>query len=103
MWVIDIRCWLDEDLTEPATPRHRSEVEGLCRAIAYATARCAGLSIDYKPTCWRKANLKSCNGELETKVSAEKDQLYWKCTKCGYEGMVTGWKGLIWDMTDSKE
>ncbi|MCP3922858.1 MAG: hypothetical protein GY714_09760 [Desulfobacterales bacterium] len=31
------------------------------------------------------------------------DQIHWICPACQDEGIVTGWEGLIWDMTDEPD
>jgi hypothetical protein len=99
MWVIDIRHWLDESLTGPGLPQLRL-VEKLGEIISYATAIEAGISVDFQPVCWRRPRRKACRGELEIELVSETNQIQWSCPECGDEGVVTGWAGLIWDMSD---
>jgi len=68
----------------------------------YATAMEAGLSFAVQPLCWRKPKRKSCLGELEISLNPDTEQIHWLCPECEDEGVVTGWRGLIWDMSDSK-
>jgi hypothetical protein len=37
---------------------------------------------------------------LDIQLNPAAGQIYWKCPVCSDEGVVTGWKGLIWDMSD---
>jgi RNA polymerase subunit RPABC4/transcription elongation factor Spt4 len=36
---------------------------------------------------------------LEIILNPYTKQIHWLCTECGDEGVVTGWSGLIWDMS----
>jgi hypothetical protein len=100
MWVIDIRHWLDESLTGPGLPQLKFKVQKLGEIITYATSIEAGISVDVRLRCWRKPKRKPCAGELEISLNPDTEQIHWLCPKCRDEGVVTGWSGLIWDMTD---
>ena len=100
MWVIDIRHWLDETQTGPGATQLRSKVKKLTEIIAYATSIDASISVDTMPKCWRRPNRKPCKGQLDINLDPATDQIHWICPNCGDEGVVTGWKGLIWDMSD---
>jgi hypothetical protein len=100
MWVIDIRHLLDDTLSGPGIPRLRLKVQKLTEIITYATAREACASIDVQPRCWRKPKRRPCAGELEIRLDQDIEQIHWVCPECGDEGVLTGWRGLIWDMTD---
>jgi hypothetical protein len=100
MWVIDIRHWLDESLTGPGLPQLKFKVKKLGEIITYATAKKAGIPLAVQPLCWRKPKRKPCPGELEIRLNPNTEQIHWMCPECGDEGVVTGWAGLIWDMSD---
>jgi hypothetical protein len=99
MWVIDIRHSLGENLTGPGHLQLKSKVKKLGAIITYATAVEAGIPVDVQPRCWRKPKRKPCPGELEISLNPDTKQIHWLCTECGDEGVVTGWSGLIWDMS----
>ena len=101
MWVIDIRHWLGENLVDAGLPQLRLKVKKLGEIVSYATAIEAGIPVDFQPVCWRRPKRKACKGKLEIDLNSDTDQIHWMCPECGDEGVVTGWKGLIWDMTDS--
>jgi RNA polymerase subunit RPABC4/transcription elongation factor Spt4 len=101
MWVIDIRHWLDENLSGPGVPQLRFKVKKLTEIITFATAIKAGISVNSPPVCWRRPKRKACLGKLEIDFDPDTDQIHWVCPECGDEGVVTGWRGLIWDLTDS--
>lgn len=101
MLVVDIRHWLNETLSGPVRPRLESKVRKLTEIITYITAKGAGVSVDVQPRCWRKPKRKPCAGKLEISLKTDTKQIYWRCPNCGDQGVMTGWAGLIWDMTDS--
>ena len=100
MWVIDIRHWLGENLVDAGLPQLKFKVKKLAEIITYATAIEAGISVDVRPRCWRKPQRKPCAGELEISLNPDTKQIHWLCTECRDEGVVTGWSGLMWDLTD---
>jgi hypothetical protein len=98
MWVFDLKDMLDESLTRPAHRRYSAKVKKLGQIITYATAVHVGISIDFHPMCWRRPNRQPCEGVLQ--IEMRKDFIYWHCPVCDDEGVVTGWSGLMWDMTE---
>ena len=102
MWVINIRHWLDESLTGPGLPQLRFKVKKLTELITYTTAKEAGVSCAVQTLCWRKPKRKPFPGELEISLNPNTEQIHWLCLECGDESVLTGWKGLIWDMKGSE-
>jgi len=100
MWVIDIQHWLDETMTAPAVPQLKQKVKKLSEIIIYATSVAAGVPTDSVPKCWRRPKRKPCKGILDIHLDQTIHQIHWFCRICGDEGVVTGWKNLIWDMSD---
>ena len=100
MWVIDIRHWLDDSQSGPAVPQLKSKVNKLTEIIGYATSIEGGISVDSPPKCFRRPKRKPCKGLLDIQLDPASDQIYWKCPVCEDEGIVSGWKGLIWDMSN---
>jgi hypothetical protein len=103
MWVIDIRHWLDDSKTGPGVPQLRFKVKKLGEIITYATATAAGIPAEDPPKCWRRPNRKPCAGNLDIRIDRSAEQIYWKCDGCGDEGVVIGWKGLLWDVSEQPE
>jgi hypothetical protein len=100
MWVIDIRHFLDASLAAPAAPGLARRVKKLGEIIAYATSIEAGIAVDYRPTCWRRPKRKTCPGRLDVRLNPDAGEIHWFCPECGDEGVLSGWPGLIWDMSD---
>jgi hypothetical protein len=40
-----------------------------------------------------------CKGTLKIQFEID-DRIHWFCLKCEDEGLIDGWQGLIWDMSD---
>jgi hypothetical protein len=97
MWVIDIRHWLNDEGTRPGVPQLKLKVKKLAEIITYATSKETDLLVGKPPQCWRRPNRKPCNGRLNIHFT-EDDRIYWICPKCGDEGVVDGFRGLVWDM-----
>jgi hypothetical protein len=103
MWVIDIRHWLDNTKTGPATPQLKFKVKKLSEIITYATAEAAGIPVENPPKCWRTPQRKPCTSNLDIRMDESTEQIYWKCDACYDEGVVTGWRGLFCDVSDHQE
>ena len=99
MWLIDIRHWLDEETqSKEAVPQLKQKVKKIGEIISYATSVSANLPVDKPPVCWRRPNRKPCKGILEISLD-QVDRIHWICPVCSDEGVISGWQGLIWDMS----
>jgi hypothetical protein len=101
MWVIDVQDWLDKLFSSDVVPRLKVRLSKLAEVITYATANKAGISVDFRPMCWRRPNRKTCRGVLEIELMPENEEIHWRCPACGNRGGVTGWQGEFWDMTST--
>lgn len=102
MWVINIQHWLDETKSGPAVPQLKAKIKKLTEIITYATSECAGLPTPSVPKCWRRPGRKPCDGILDIFFHPETDDIYWHGETCRDSGLVSGWQGLIWDMSDTQ-
>jgi len=94
MLIVDFRHWLNESMTGPAVPKLKNKVEQLGRIISFATDPDGNHP---QPTCSRRPGRKPCPGKLEAFLT-EDLTIYWHCPKCGDEGLISGWQGLLWDL-----
>ena len=98
MWVIDIRHWLNESQDGPAVPQLKKKVARLKEIIIFASSVEALIPVGAFPKCDRRPDRKPCKGRLDVKMVSE-DEIYWICSVCGDEGVVSGWKDLFWNVT----
>lgn len=101
MQVVDIQHSLDEIFFGRPVPHFKHNIRKLGEIITYATAIEAGISVDLRPGCWRRPNRKPCKGELDVDLIPGTAKIHWICPECKDEGVVTGWEGEVWDMTDA--
>ena len=99
MWIIDIRHWLNEQKDGPAVPELKLKVKKLAEIITYATLCDRGLNTGKAPRCWRRPKRKPCKGILQIQFEID-GRIHWFCPECADEGLIDGWHGLIWDMSD---
>ena len=100
MWVIEIRRWLDKTQSGPVDLKLKSAVSTFCEIITYATSMVDGVPTMATPKCWRRPHQIPCGGLLDIALNESTGQIYWQCQKCQDQGIITGWHGLIWDMSD---
>ena len=101
MWYIDIRHWLDDTKTCAAVPQLRLKVKKITEIITWLTSDLMDMPVGPPPKCWRRPGRKPCTGILDIFLDPETGQIVWLCNVCGDEGAISGWEGLIWDMTDA--
>ena len=80
-------------------PALKLKVKKLAEIITYATLCDRGLAAGKAPRCWRRPKRKSCKGILQIQFEID-GRIHWFCPECADEGLVDGWQGLIWDMSD---
>jgi len=101
MQVIDIQNSLDEVFFGPPVPRLKLSLRKLGEIITWATAKEAGIPVALRPSCCKRPNRKLCKGELVVDLIPGTAQIHWMCPECRDEGVVTGWEGEVWDMTNA--
>jgi len=107
MWVIDTegRHWLNERQDGPAAPQLRLKVKKLGEIITWITSCDRGLPAGDTPKCRRRPKRKPCKGILKIQFEID-DRIHWFCPECTLkginedEGLIDGWQGLIWDMSE---
>jgi integration host factor subunit alpha len=97
--VIDIGQMLNQAAAAPDRLELRDRVKRFGQIVDHATSRAAGIEAELKPICGRLLNQHPCAGAIEVRLFSEKRLIYWQCPQCGDDGMIIGWKGLIWDKT----
>ena len=99
MRVIDIGQMLNQAVASPDRLELRERVKHFGQIVDHATSLAAGIEAELKPICGKLLAQKPCAGALEVLLFSEKRLIYWQCPQCGDDGILIGWKGLIWDKT----
>jgi integration host factor subunit alpha len=97
--VIDIGQMLNQAVASPDLLELRDRVKHFGQIVEHATSLAAGIEAELKPICGKRLAQKPCAGAIEVLLFSEKRLIYWQCPQCGDDGIIIGWKGLIWDKT----
>ena len=95
MWVIDIPTWLNQEGADIHDLAIGEKIEKIKEIVAHATSSAIGNPVGSPPRCWRRFEGKACKGDLVTRLDQSTDQIYWKCSACDDEGVITGWRDLV--------
>jgi hypothetical protein len=94
--IADLRHYLNEDgsMAEMPNPA-RALAEYLGRIVKGVTSRqrdilAAGVK------CRKRSKRKKCPGEIIAFID-EQEAISWSCPVCEDNGVISGWKGTIWD------
>ena len=103
-WITDITHFLDENgemIKEP--PQARKLGEYLVAIIVMASYPVPEYPPEYKVLCRRRPKRKPCLTEIAGWLDPETDDVVWICPVCQDKGIISNWRGTIWDMTDSED
>ena len=56
---------------------------------------------EYSVTCRKRPKRRPCLGEIFGFVDPEADDIIWMCPKCYDRGLISNWRGTMWDLSDS--
>ena len=99
-YTTDITHFLDEEgnlISAPAQARRLAE--HLTAIIVMASFPDPELPPEYQAYCHRRPNRKPCKTGLLGFVLPDSDTIAWLCPRCGHNGLITGWRGTMWDMS----
>lgn len=103
-WITDITHFLDEEgklITEPIQAKRIAEY--FAAIIVMATYPDPEYPPAYRVSCRRRPNRKPCLEEVVGFIDPETDDVVWMCPKCEDRGIISGWQGTIWDMSNADE
>lgn len=90
MFVSDLRHFLDMPDDAPGPARRMAEHLG--SIVRAATAAKAGTAWESALPCRRRAGNRPCPGHIAVLRADLPAPIEWRCTSCGDEGVVSGWK-----------
>jgi hypothetical protein len=98
-WITDISHFFDkkrglpDDLPTPA----RNLANHIGSIIAVVSSELDVSSTEMKVRCRRRPNRKPCTGEIEHIIEPGDERIFWRCPVCDDKGVISNWKGTIWD------
>lgn len=94
--ITDLRHFLKEDGSMADMPNPaRTLAEYLGRIVKIVTSHPRdALATGVK--CRKRFKRKKCPGEIIAFID-ERDAISWSCPLCRDNGVISGWKGTIWD------
>jgi len=103
IWITDITHFLDENgemIKEPPQARKLGEyLAAIIVMASYPDPEYEG----YKVLCRRRPKRKPCSTEVAAWLDPETDDVVWICPVCQDKGIISNWRGTIWDMSDSED
>lgn len=103
-WITDITHFLDDNgevIKEPLQARKLGEY--FVAIILMASYPDPDYPPEYQVLCRRRPKRKSCNTDIAGWVDLETDDVVWICPVCRDRGIISNWRGTIWDMSDCEE
>ena len=98
-WITDLTHFLDENgemIKEP--PQARKLGEYLAAIVVMASYPDPEYPPEYKVLCRRRPKRKPCLTEIAGWLDPETDDVVWICPVCQDKGIISNWRGTIWDM-----
>ena len=56
---------------------------------------------EYIVKCRKRPKRKPCSGEIFGFIIPGTDDIMWMCPKCHYRGLISNWRGTMWDLSDA--
>jgi hypothetical protein len=98
MFVTNLQHFLDDNGSIPQDiPKEAKEFAYfLALLVDYATS-----GNDDSPLQIR-CNKMKCHGFVIPIITEESEEIYWKCSECRNEGVISNWRGIKWDNMNHK-
>ena len=95
-WITDLRHFVNEDGSLANMPnRARALAEYFGRIVKGVTTRQKD-ALATGVRCRKRPKRRRCPGEIIAFID-EQEAISWSCPVCEDNGVISGWKGTIWD------
>jgi hypothetical protein len=94
--ITDLRHFLKDDGRQPKMPNSARTLAEFCGRIVKAVTTCRGDGLATGVRCRKRPNRRKCPGEIIAFMD-EQESISWTCPVCEDNGVISGWKGTIWD------
>ena len=103
-WLTDITHFLDENgeiITKPSQAKVMAEYfAAIIMMVSFPEPE---YPPEYKVSCRRRPNKKTCQKEIVGWIEPESEDIYWICPKCQDRGRLRNWRGTMWDLSDGQQ
>jgi hypothetical protein len=101
-WVTDLTHFLDETGEIVSVPAPAKALAEYFVAIVFmASFPDPEYPPEYKVKCRRRPHRKPCLEEIVGFIDPETDGIVWMCPKCHDRGLISNWRGSMWDLSGS--
>jgi hypothetical protein len=98
-WVVDLRHYLDEETDDLASMPGPALSCALffTSVVAWVTDHLPAGDPHTNVNCIRRPGRKRCTGDIIAELNSGSGAIHWECPWCGENGVISGWKGTLWD------
>lgn len=103
VWITDMRCFTTDPAKVDQVPAPARRIAEYMGSIVRAgTLARSGIIIHTALPCRRRPGRKPCTGHIELQRRDVPPEIEWRCSECGDMGLIGGWRGGHWDMSDMR-
>ncbi|MHB8509774.1 MAG: hypothetical protein ACYDGR_14200 [Candidatus Dormibacteria bacterium] len=100
-WITDMSHFLEVGSIPVDIPLQAFRLaEYLGGLVMVATGWVAGETLFAAQPCRRRPGRRPCPGPIAVSRSQVPPQIDWRCSTCGDCGVISGWRGTPWDLTN---
>lgn len=92
MYISNITHFIDEEGNIPKMmPVEAREMTGFLAMVIDETTK--GNGDENNLRCFKK----KCLGTIKSGFTSDKNEIFWKCSSCDNEGVISEWQGTKWN------
>jgi len=101
-WITDLRHFLNDEGSLADMPRQALQLANYFGRIVKAVTSRNRKTLVTGVKCRRRPGRRACPGEIIGFVDEQHaSAIAWSCPVCKDNGLISGWKGTIWDWSVS--
>jgi len=99
-WITDLRHFLNEEGSLEDMPIPAFKLATYFGKIVKAVTTRKRDTLNTGVRCRRRPGRKACPGEISAFID-ERGAISWSCPTCKDNGVISGWRGTMWDWSVS--
>jgi len=97
-WITDLTHFLTKDGgVAPMPGPARRLADFLGNIVVHASTESVSLAEKSAVPCRRRPKHKACPGTIKAAVDFDTDEILWACPVCRDNGIISNWRGSLWD------